>query len=163
MLACDTTPISARATRPALIARPATRHSPALGASSPANRRKSVVLPAPLGPNSARHSPAPIEKLTPSTARRPAKVRTSPLAATIGVESIVRCSVRVGPCIGQRYIPVRRGRAILSSRTSEASVGIFYPRSMPGLKHHTLDPDTRSLRSLLRDDRRPPVELRSLL
>jgi hypothetical protein len=40
----------------------------------------------------------------------------------------------------------------LSSRTSEASVGIHYLYPIACSKHVTLDPDTRSLRSLLRDD-----------
>ncbi len=37
----------------------------------------------------------------------------------------------------------------LSSRRSEATVGIYYPVIIAG---HMVDPDTRSLRSLLRDD-----------
>jgi hypothetical protein len=40
----------------------------------------------------------------------------------------------------------------LSSRTSEASVGICSPMPEAGFGVNTVDPDTRSLRSLLRDD-----------
>ena len=44
---------------------------PASGASWPPTMLKHVVLPAPFGPISASISPAPSEKLTPSTARTP--------------------------------------------------------------------------------------------
>jgi hypothetical protein len=40
----------------------------------------------------------------------------------------------------------------LSSRTSEASVGIYRPYSVASSKDVAVDPDTRSLRSLVRDD-----------
>jgi hypothetical protein len=40
----------------------------------------------------------------------------------------------------------------VSSRRSEATVGIYYLGRVAGRKHPTVGPDTRSLRSLLRDD-----------
>jgi hypothetical protein len=40
----------------------------------------------------------------------------------------------------------------LSSRASEASVGIYCPSSVASHGARMMDPDTRSLRSLLRDD-----------
>jgi uncharacterized membrane protein YedE/YeeE len=52
--------------------------------------------------------------------------------------------------------------APLSSRASEASVGINFPGAGAGHPHGIVDPDTRSLRSLLRDDTRGG-RLRSLL
>src|SRR4051794_36283528 len=84
MLECDTSPTCARAAGPARSGRPLTLACPASGERRPASRRSSVVLPAPLGPKSARQSPACSVKLTPSTARRPPNERTSPLASTIG-------------------------------------------------------------------------------
>ena len=49
----------------------------------------------------------------------------------------------------------------MSSRTSGASVGICYPCTGAGHDAKKADPDTRSLRSLLRDDS-PVKSLRSL-
>ena len=40
----------------------------------------------------------------------------------------------------------------VSSRASEASVGIYSPCPIASHEPRTLDPDTSSLRSLLRDD-----------
>src|SRR5206468_1334930 len=51
------------------------RIRPLVAASSPLTRLKSVVFPAPLGPSSARRSPARIVSVTPSTARRPPNAR----------------------------------------------------------------------------------------
>jgi hypothetical protein len=50
----------------------------------------------------------------------------------------------------------------LSSRRSEATVGIYRPGSVVSHAAETADPDTRSLRSRLRDDI-PPSSLRSFL
>src|SRR5437879_6014022 len=47
---------------------------PSSGASSPAMRRKVVVLPAPVGPSSTRNSPSPtasVSRLTASTLPKP--------------------------------------------------------------------------------------------
>jgi uncharacterized membrane protein YedE/YeeE len=52
-----------------------------------------------------------------------------------------------------RSLSSRRSAATpLSSRTSEASVGICSPLLVAGHAAERIDPDTRSLRSLLRDD-----------
>src|SRR6186997_261300 len=51
---------------------------PPVTGSVPATRLKSVVLPAPLGPISARRSPGATVRLTPSTARRPPKCLATP-------------------------------------------------------------------------------------
>jgi hypothetical protein len=45
------------------------------------------------------------------------------------------------------------GAVLLSSRMSEASVGTYRPGSVASHPVMTLDPDTRSLRSLVRDDK----------
>ena len=49
------------------------RDRPESGASAPAIKLKSVVLPAPFGPITAKISPASTEKLTASTAVNPRK------------------------------------------------------------------------------------------
>jgi hypothetical protein len=41
---------------------------------------------------------------------------------------------------------------MVSSRASGASVGIYYPYTGPGFGAEMVDPDARSLRSLVRDD-----------
>src|SRR5437870_1762882 len=64
---------------------PQTRALPEVGRSSPARTRSSVVFPAPFGPNSARHSPAARENVTPATARRAPNSRASSATSTIGV------------------------------------------------------------------------------
>ena len=50
---------------------PLTDASPGLPGSTPHSRRNSVVLPAPLGPTSATHSPGSTANVTPSRAVRP--------------------------------------------------------------------------------------------
>ena len=67
-----TSPTCARASAPARSETPSRHRSPWPGARA-ARRRAGAASssPAPFGPNSARHSPAPSVKLTPSTARRP--------------------------------------------------------------------------------------------
>jgi len=52
---------------------PANEIEPWSGASTPAIRLNSVVLPAPFGPITAKISPSPTAKLTPSTAVSPRK------------------------------------------------------------------------------------------
>src|SRR4051812_15298103 len=89
MLAWLTSPTCARAAAPSFTGIPFTRTVPCPGASKPASIRRSVVFPAPLGPNSARQSPPCRVKLTSSTARRPLKVRTRPSACTTGLFSAV--------------------------------------------------------------------------
>src|SRR5215813_14043077 len=51
---------------------------PELTGSAPEMRLNSVVLPAPLGPMSARRSPGRTARATPSTARRPPKCLVTP-------------------------------------------------------------------------------------
>src|SRR4051812_48199868 len=63
---------------------PFTRTLPSLGFSRPAMTRSSVVLPAPFGPNRARHSPELSVRSTPFTARRRPKRRTTPASSTAG-------------------------------------------------------------------------------
>src|ERR1700692_831888 len=63
---------------------PATRALPDVGLSRPARTRRSVVLPAPFGPNSARHSPPASENVTPATARVDPNSRASSATSTIG-------------------------------------------------------------------------------
>src|SRR5215510_12322530 len=60
------------------ISRPFHRIVPELGASKPASRLSSVVLPEPLGPRMPRISPASICSETPDTATRPPKRLLSP-------------------------------------------------------------------------------------
>ena len=57
---------------------PRKRMAPASGASAPAIRLNSVVLPAPFGPISPVMVPASIARSTPSTARRLPNALTSP-------------------------------------------------------------------------------------
>ena len=80
MLACEMNPTWPRAPCADRITTPPTVACPLEGASSPARRRSSVVLPAPFGPKSARQSPGASAKLTSFTARRPPNARTSPSA-----------------------------------------------------------------------------------
>src|SRR4051812_9887663 len=77
-------PIRDRASAPPGSAIPEPRALPLVGLRRPASTRSRVVLPAPLGPNTARHSPAASEKETPATARRAPKVRVRSLTSTIG-------------------------------------------------------------------------------
>src|SRR5262245_47504980 len=57
---------------------PSIASEPAVGVSSPAIRRSSVVLPQPEGPRSAKNSPAPISRLTLLTAAIPPNDRVMP-------------------------------------------------------------------------------------
>src|SRR5690242_9446005 len=84
MVWCEIRPTRARATDPAGSGIPEMRALPDVGLSRPANTRSSVVFPAPFGPNSARHSPAPSEKVTPATANRDPNARVSSTTSTIG-------------------------------------------------------------------------------
>ena len=53
------------------MSRPPSRMRPSSGVSKPASILSSVVLPQPLGPSSAKNSPAPISSDSRSTARKP--------------------------------------------------------------------------------------------
>src|SRR3954467_14143103 len=67
---------------------PDTRAVPADGLRRPAKTLRSVVLPAPLGPKSARHSPARREKEIPASAFLGPKERVSSLTSTIAAVSV---------------------------------------------------------------------------
>src|SRR3954471_886525 len=84
MVWCEIRPIRDRARAPPGSAIPETRALPLVGLRRPASTRSRVVFPAPLGPNTARHSPAATEKETPATARRAPKLRARSLTSTIG-------------------------------------------------------------------------------
>jgi hypothetical protein len=49
----------------------------------------------------------------------------------------------------------------MSSRMSVANVGIYGPSSLTTIAGRMVDPDTRSLRSLLRDDSHGPIVILS--
>ncbi len=76
-------PIRDRARGPPGRVIPDTRALPDVGLSKPARTRRSVVFPAPFGPNSARQSPGASEKVTPATARVDPNSRTSCPTSTI--------------------------------------------------------------------------------
>src|ERR1700681_921873 len=76
-------PIRDRANGPPGNGMPDTCALPDVGLSRPATTRRSVVFPAPLGPNSARQSPAASENVTPATARVDPNSRTSCPTSTI--------------------------------------------------------------------------------
>src|SRR5712671_5688671 len=64
---------------------PASLALPDDGLRRPANRRRSVVFPAPFGPNTARHSVGANENVTPATAFLDPNARASSDTSTIGV------------------------------------------------------------------------------
>ncbi len=67
--------------------------------------------------------------------------------------SVVTLCTLAGSMSGCSWSTSRRGDAPpVSSRRSEASVGIHSPAGVAGFGAEKVDPDTRSLRSLLRDD-----------
>src|SRR5215510_14227923 len=66
--------------------RPPTRISPLSGRSSPATRRRVVVLPQPLGPSKVRNSPAWASKLKSFTASTLPNVLTRPEARTVPMD-----------------------------------------------------------------------------
>src|SRR5712691_10182828 len=80
---------------------PNQRIRPLVAASSPLTRLKSVVFPAPLGPSSARRSPARIVSVTRSTARRPPKARET-LSRTRHGEDIGKYKVQIKCKVGSR-------------------------------------------------------------
>src|SRR6476661_6337185 len=84
MVWCEIRPTRERAAEPPGSKIPARRALPADGLRRPARTRRRVVFPAPLGPKTARHSPARIEKVTPASALVGPKARASPDASTIG-------------------------------------------------------------------------------
>src|SRR4051812_15932735 len=81
-------PTRARAKAPPGSSIPATRAFPDVGLRSPASTRSRVVFPAPLGPKSARHSPAWSANETSATARRGPKLRVRRLTSTIGSDDV---------------------------------------------------------------------------
>ena len=66
---------------------PATRTVPAVGSTSPASVRSSVVLPAPLGPSSAWISPGWTERSMPAIAARWPNRRSRPRTSIAGAPS----------------------------------------------------------------------------
>src|SRR5688572_757378 len=77
-------PIRDRARAPPGSGIPARRALPEDGFSSPASTRKSVVFPAPFGPNTARQSPGASENVTPATAIRDPNARVTSSTSTMG-------------------------------------------------------------------------------
>jgi len=59
----------------------------------------------------------------------------------------------LGDCSGTMAPATTARMALMSSRTREARVGIYHPLLAAGHEAHRVDPDTRSLRSLVRDDK----------
>src|SRR5438270_11374140 len=84
MVWCEIRPTRERALAPAGSLTPATLTVPEVGRSNPARTRRSVVLPAPFGPKSARHSPGASENVTPASACRLPKARVSSVTWTMG-------------------------------------------------------------------------------
>ena len=69
------------------MSRPPSRMRPSSGVSKPASMRSSVVLPQPLGPNSAKNSPAAMSSESRSTARKLPKVFDTPSIRSNGMSS----------------------------------------------------------------------------
>src|ERR1035437_4720213 len=61
---------------------PLNRMVPAVGCRSPARQLKNVLLPAPFGPIRPTMSPSVTLRSAPSTARKPPKLMTMPLASS---------------------------------------------------------------------------------
>src|SRR4051794_18632058 len=61
---------------------------PPLGANMPAIRLNIVVLPAPLGPITAKIAPSGTEKLTSATARSPLKFLETPATSSIAISRL---------------------------------------------------------------------------
>src|SRR5258705_9277995 len=69
---------------------------PSVGRVSPLIRLNKVVLPAPLGPMSARRSPGPTVRLTPSTARSPPKSFERPLRLSAATAPSITSAILAG-------------------------------------------------------------------
>src|SRR5262245_8526816 len=94
----------------AVTSSPKKRTRPAVGGKSPVTALKSVVLPAPFAPISARRSPAATESETSSIALSAPNVRVTP--SSTRASPVVSVSVTGGPSR-----PVRPSRASRPSRT----------------------------------------------
>src|SRR5687768_2225185 len=88
MVWCEMRPMRERAGAPPGREIPEIRALPAEGLSRPARRRSRVVLPAPLGPKSARHSPAFSENETLATAFLAPNDRPSPATSSSGAPRV---------------------------------------------------------------------------
>src|SRR5688500_181767 len=84
MVWCEMRPTRERASAPPGSGMPASRALPDDGLRRPASRRRSVVLPAPFGPKTARQSPGARENETPATACLDPKARAMSATSTIG-------------------------------------------------------------------------------
>ena len=84
MLWCEMRPTTALASAPPGSLTPAMCAAPLVGRSSPARIRRSVVFPAPFGPNSARHSPSFTANVSPRIATRRPNARVSAFASMAG-------------------------------------------------------------------------------
>src|SRR5688500_1208628 len=89
MVWCEMRPMRERAGAPPGREIPEIRALPAEGLSRPARTRSRVVLPAPLGPKSARHSPALSENETLATAFLAPNDRPSPATSSRGAAARV--------------------------------------------------------------------------
>src|SRR5947199_3258057 len=94
--------------------RPLIRTDPLSGASSPATRRKVVVLPAPVGPSSATNSPSAtfsdssLIAGVPLNALETALISTSAMRASLmqcGADRLAGCLVEDRQCIGPEVEP----------------------------------------------------------
>ena len=70
---------------------PSSRMRPSSGVSKPASIRSSVVLPQPLGPSSAKNSPALMSSESRSTARKPPNFFTTASMRSSGMSGSSAC------------------------------------------------------------------------
>src|SRR5215210_7475515 len=96
MVWCEMRPTRERARVPPGNGIPASRALPDVGLRRPASKRRSVVLPAPFGPNTARQSPGPSENETPATAFLDPKAREMSATSTIGAAAAEIADVEDG-------------------------------------------------------------------
>src|SRR5688572_30724539 len=88
---------------------PATRPSPALGASSPVSILIVVVFPAPFGPRNPKISPSSTSKVTWSTATNSPNIRVKPGTSTALVMPPPPPIHRLKPGLGEA-LPLRAAR-----------------------------------------------------
>src|SRR3989475_6905770 len=114
--------------------RPRSAISPASGCSSPATRRRVVVLPQPLGPSSVKSSPRSTSSEAPSRARTAPKTLVTPSR-----RRTVTAPPSALPELSRRQ--ARAFHARLDLRPRDLRVAAARPEAAARPRHHVLAPD----------------------
>src|SRR5437868_3226426 len=125
---------------------------PSVGCRTPDRQLKSVVLPAPLGPRMAWISPSSTDRSTPSSARKPRKLRATPLAAkAMGTSNEYRVSALRARRYCRRPMRLQGKTALVTGAASGLGLGIARAFAQEGAKICVADVNAKGAEAAARE------------